>query len=134
MNIKCPDCGTIFEIDDIKLSAITSQIRNSEFDKEVEKRVSSLITDINEKHQLEISAKVSDASLKAKAEIDKIVQQLQAELQTKSETIAKLTSESEKHASDIELAVLKATTDVEKKMELQRIEYEAELRDKQTQL
>lgn len=134
MNVKCPECGSTFELDDMKLASITAQIRDAEFDKEVEKRVKAAIADRDEKHALEISAKVSDASLQAKMEADKEIQRLQAELQAKSETIARLSVESEKHESETELAVMRAVSDVEKRMDAQRLEYEADLREKQTQL
>lgn len=134
MNVKCPECGSTFELDDVKLASITAQIRDAEFDKEVEKRVKAAIADRDEKHALEISAKVSDASLQAKMEADKEIQRLQSELQAKSETIARLSAESEKHESETELAVMRAVSDVEKRMDAQRLEYEADLREKQTQL
>lgn len=134
MNVKCPECGSTFELDDMKLASITAQIRDAEFDKEVEKRVQAALADKDEKHSLEISAKISEASLQAKTEADAIIQKLQSELQSKSETIARLSAESEKHESETELAVMRAVSDVEKRMDTQRLEYEAELREKQTQL
>jgi vacuolar-type H+-ATPase subunit I/STV1 len=115
MNINCPDCGAYFEIDDTKLSSITSQIRDAEFEKEINKRLHEQLSGIEEKHKLEMSAKISETSLNTKEQYDAEIKRLQEELREKSETISKLSAESERHGTDTELAVLKAVSDVEKK-------------------
>lgn len=38
--IKCPNCGQLFTVDEAGFSAILSQVRTKEFDKEIEKRMS----------------------------------------------------------------------------------------------
>lgn len=37
--IKCPECGKIFQIDESAYSKIVSQVRDAEFSKEMEFRV-----------------------------------------------------------------------------------------------
>ena len=36
--IKCPNCGTIFKIDETEYDSIVKQIRDKEFDKEINLR------------------------------------------------------------------------------------------------
>lgn len=48
--IKCPNCKTNFKIDETHYSNILSQIRNNEFEKEIEKR----IIDIEKNHKKEL--------------------------------------------------------------------------------
>ena len=39
--IKCPKCGTVFQINETDYDSIVKQIRDSEFHKEIEARESS---------------------------------------------------------------------------------------------
>ncbi len=43
--IKCPKCGTIFQIDESDYNSIVKQIRDSEFEKEIKKREEHYISD-----------------------------------------------------------------------------------------
>ena len=52
--LKCPHCGKEFSVDDTELSSIISQIRNEEFNKDVETRVTEIKDHFIEKHQLEM--------------------------------------------------------------------------------
>ena len=40
--LKCPHCGQAFTVDDTELSSIIQQIRDKEFEKDIEKRISEL--------------------------------------------------------------------------------------------
>ena len=40
--LKCPKCGSLFQIDDSNYKSIIDQIKNDEFDQEVEKRIKEL--------------------------------------------------------------------------------------------
>ena len=40
--LKCPHCGQAFTVDDTELSSIVQQIRDKEFEKDIEKRISEL--------------------------------------------------------------------------------------------
>lgn len=37
-DIRCPKCGTVFQVDDNDYAAIVAQVRNNEFDKEIARR------------------------------------------------------------------------------------------------
>ena len=41
-DIKCPNCGTTFHVDDTLYAAILEQIRTSEFNKEIERRMAEV--------------------------------------------------------------------------------------------
>ena len=98
MNIKCPHCNKQFSLDSSDASEIISQVRTSEFESEVNRRVSSEVKVAVMESKQDSMAKISDLQIALKQ------------------------AESEK-----ELAVIKAETAL-------RTDYEAKLRDKQTEL
>ena len=63
--LKCPHCGQAFTVDDAELSSIVQQIRDKEFEKDLNSRISEL-----EKH-LSLT-KDSEDLLKAKRIIERI--------------------------------------------------------------
>ena len=97
--INCPKCGTAFKVDETGYAEILKQVRNQEFDDELNKRL-ALETKGNEdaietaiaKTQLEMQQKITDK--------DKKIADLQSSINS---------SETEK-----ELAVTKAVTTIEK--------------------
>ena len=42
--IKCPKCGEVFQVDESGYAEILAQVRNSEFDKEINKKEKRDIT------------------------------------------------------------------------------------------
>ena len=52
--IKCPNCGETFNLDGSELSSIIAQIRNHEFDEEVQRRVEKELSDIQDKHAIDV--------------------------------------------------------------------------------
>lgn len=55
--IKCPKCGTMFQINETDYESIVKQIRNKEFDKEIE------IIEHQHKHDLESAVKIAESSV-----------------------------------------------------------------------
>ena len=41
--IKCPNCGKVFQVDEAGYAAIVSQVRNEQFDKELAARIGDAI-------------------------------------------------------------------------------------------
>lgn len=80
MNLKCPHCNTIFEVDESHYSALLTQVRNAEFDAEIKRRI----------------AELSEVQ-KAKAESDKVKSERRLE-----QTIASKDSEILALKADIE--------------------------------
>ena len=52
--LKCPHCHQAFTVDDMELSSIVQQIRDKEFEKDLNDRVAEKITELLEKHELEL--------------------------------------------------------------------------------
>ena len=53
--LKCPHCGQVFTVDDAELGSIISQIRDAEFEKELDKKTAQMTEHLKEKHDLEIT-------------------------------------------------------------------------------
>ena len=93
--LKCPNCGEIFQIDESSYSNILQQVRNEEFEKELTRRAEEisqrkesemavLRAEQLQAKQLALAEKDAESSAK-----DKIIAELQAQLQA-SETEKKL--------------------------------------------
>lgn len=85
--IKCPNCGTSFTVDDNDYAAILSQVKTREFQEEVERRMKEITGLMDEK------SKVQDQSLKQKYEKslnDKqlLLDRLENKIQRLEDTIA----------------------------------------------
>ena len=61
--LKCPHCGQAFTVDDAELNSIISQIRDSEFNKDLNNRIDELTEHMQEKHELEMEAKENEIRL-----------------------------------------------------------------------
>ena len=55
--LKCPNCGSVFTVDEADYASIVSQIRNSEFEEELNRR----LREINGIHAAEQKAKEAEA-------------------------------------------------------------------------
>ena len=101
--LKCPKCGTTFKVDDTSYADILNQVRNHEFEAELEKRLEQSLHSEKQSHQAEI------AELKAKFE--QASTELKAKLaQSKTEFEAKLAQSK----TEQELAVARATAPIER--------------------
>ncbi len=118
--IKCPNCGEVFSIDESNYASIVSQVRDSEFHSEVERRIGEL-TEQNkaaqqaasalaeQKHQNQLNQKDSEIqSLKdklASAEQQK-ASELTIALSEKEKTISELQNQISQSVSKLQLAVM----------------------------
>ena len=101
--LKCPKCGTTFKVDDTSYADILNQVRNHEFEAELEKRLEQSLRSEKQSHQAEI------AELKDKFE--QASPELNAKLaQNKTEFEAKLAQSK----TEQELAVARATAPIER--------------------
>ena len=53
--IKCPNCGTVFSVNDSDYESIVSQIRTDEFNKSVEDRLHSSEEALRARHEVELA-------------------------------------------------------------------------------
>lgn len=91
--IKCPKCGEVFQIAESDYTAIVQQIRDKEFEKELDRREKQLFSD--NQHLLELSLAKRDAESAEK-------------LSEKEAELASMRSELEKKNTEQELAISKA--------------------------
>lgn len=88
--LKCPHCGQAFTVDDTELSSIVQQIRDKEFEKDIEKRISELKEHMMMTHRLEMEAKENEIKLMSQNEHEKEIQKLKSQLEKATEKSAKL--------------------------------------------
>lgn len=97
--IKCPNCGKIFKIDDGDYASIVSQIKNEEMEKEINFRVKEKEENINKANQLLIKENDDKNQLmidKLNLEIEKLKQyQTQAEKEKQNEISLAVSKEKE---------------------------------------
>ena len=109
--IKCPNCGEVFTIDEASYASIVKQVRDNEFNAEIRSR------------ELDFGRDKENALRIAKAESDKV---LQEQLSKKDSLIQELRSRLEQKDSERELAITKAVAQKdaqlgEKQLEISRL-------------
>lgn len=111
--LKCPHCGQAFTVDDTELSSIVQQIRDKEFEKDIEKRISELKENMMMTHRLEMEAKENEIKLMSQKEYDKEIQKLKSQLDKATEKSAKLQAQLESSEDKKIIAVMEAVKKVE---------------------
>lgn len=121
--IKCPKCGTVFEIDEASYDSIVKQIRDREFDKEINLR--------EEQHKLdkENSIKLAEAHIKEELglklnEKDLEISELKLSLKTKEEQAA---NKVEKEYQEKLNKLLLEITELKNKIQLQESKNELDI-------
>jgi hypothetical protein len=117
--IKCPKCGNVITVDEADYAAIVSQVRNAEFEAEMQRR----INEVQERHKTEQEL----ATEKAKQTFQTQLNQKELELGNKDAEIKRLKSEKDSEITrinnekDLEIARLKSQLekiDAQKKSEI----------------
>ncbi len=158
--LKCPKCGNVFQVDEADYASIVSQVKNAEFDAEVQRRISELHerhkaeqelatakteqtfqTQLNKK-QLELSAK--DAEIEQlKSQLESIEAQKKSELTSalakKDQEIAQLNSTIAQNDTRLQLAVMEERTRAQqtvqkKESEISALRSAVELEKKEAQI
>lgn len=111
--LKCPHCGQAFTVDDTELSSIVQQIRDKEFEKDIEKRISELKDHMMMTHRLEMEAKENEIKLMSQKEYDKEIQKLKSQLDKATEKSAKLQAQLDSSEDKKIIAVMEAVKKVE---------------------
>ena len=70
--IKCPNCGEVFTVNESKYAELLSQVRTAEFDKELHERIKQELTLVEQKALNEQQAKL--------AQKDQEIAQLQSQI------------------------------------------------------
>lgn len=111
--LKCPHCGQAFTVDDTELSSIVQQIRDKEFEKDLENRVSELKEHMIETHKIEMEAKESEIKLKSQETHEKEIQKLKSLLEKANDKAAKLQAQLDSSEDKKKIAVMEAVQKVE---------------------
>lgn len=113
--IKCPKCGTMFQINETDYETIVRQIRNKEFEKEIER--------IHEEHKKDLENQIKLAEISTEKE-------LKEKLNKKELEINNLKNEIELNKKEKDLEINKEKQELEKeiqelnnKLELSKTEY-----------
>ena len=158
--LKCPNCGQVFQVDEADYASIVSQVKNAEFSAEVERRIAELHERQKAEQEL-ATAKTEQSFLKQlnskdlelndkNAEIERLKSQLESiesmkkseltlALAEKDKTIAQLNSTIEQSDSKMQLAIMeernKAQQEVQQKEnEINQLRTSAELEKREAQI
>lgn len=121
--LKCPHCGQAFTVDDTELSSIVQQIRDKEFEKDIEKRISELKEHMMMTHRLEMEAKENEIKLMSQKEYDKEIQKLKSQIEKATDRAVQLQAQLDSSEDKKTIAVMEAV----KKVEDEKRELESQL-------
>lgn len=127
--IKCPNCGQVFEVDQASYADIVKQVRDHEFTREIAERENLLRADKENAVQL--------AEQKTRSELQKLLSEKEAELaslqaENKAEA-ARINSEKQSEISSLKSELEKAQGDKELALERLRSEADKELAQTKSQ-
>ena len=104
--IKCPNCGTIFQVDESEYAQILRQVRDDEFKKELEYRAK----DLAEKKETDLKL----VRMEQEKKLGEIITSKDSELAKKDRMIEQLKMQIAGEKTERELAVSKAVQQKEK--------------------
>ena len=151
--IKCPNCGEVFKVDETGYSAIIEQVRNKEFEKELKKRELSFESDKENAIKLAVAQKERDLSsqiAEKNTEIEKLKTQVEnfennkksaikeviaikeKEIADKKTEIADLQAEVKNKENEKKIAINNAVKDIEK--ERDELNYKLASKDNEIQM
>lgn len=132
--LKCPNCGSVFSVDEADYASIVSQVKTQEFDAEIEARLKEIMKQnklqqeadsmkISQKYQEQLNSKEIELSRKEneivqlQARLEGFDQAKQLEMETEraknKEEIARLKSIIEQNKSNLQVAVLEERNKVQ---------------------
>lgn len=130
--IKCPHCGKQFTVSESEYESVVSQIKNSEFEKEVERR----LHEIEKTHETEVKLKVAETE----RNFEKKLSKAQTEISTLSSELKSVKAESDAKVKEKELEIkskyqdeiskINEAHDSEKKSLVSELEYYKDLKAK----
>ena len=131
--IKCPNCGEVFQVDETVYDKIVKQVRDREFDRELERREELLAS----KNALEIeklTARLSAASTEKKLAVNQANSEKERELAEKDILISKLKGEiaSKDNENKLKTQALKEQYEEKIKLKDEQIEYYRDFKAKQS--
>ena len=122
--LKCPKCGSVFQVDEADYASILSQVKTAEFDAELQRR----LVEIDERHKAEHDL----AAVKTE-------QSFQTQLNKKDRELSEKQAEIERLKSQLQLAAMSERNKVqeavqEKDKEIMKLRSDAELEKREAQI
>lgn len=122
-DITCPNCGTVFSVDDMTYASISKQVRDKEFEKELKSQKDTAVKLVEAKKDQEISelqAKVRSFESEKELAVRKAVDEQQQALSAKDRAIADLQAQlnSQKQAAESEKEAAVRLAEAKKDQEL----------------
>ena len=131
--IKCPNCGEVFQVDETVYDKIVKQVRDREFDRELERR-EELLASKNELEIEKLNARLSAASTEKKLAVNQANSEKERELAEKDILISKLKGEiaSKDNENKLKTQALKEQYEEKIKLKDAQIEYYRDFKAKQS--
>ena len=107
-DLTCPHCGKVFQVDEAEYASIANQVKNKEFDAEVERRMAELHKRIQAEQEL--------AKAKAEQEYQKKLAQKEVELQKQLIEIGDLKNQLKSIGTQKEAELTKALAEKDKEI------------------
>ena len=136
--IKCPNCGQVFQVDESGYAQIVQQVRDQEFNAELNRREKEL----SEKSETEKKLAINEAVRKKEKESDRALEEINSRLAEREQQIAALKAQVLGAETEKKLAVSEALHEKEKELsekknqitvlegKLSNAENESELKEK----
>ena len=129
--IKCPNCGTVFQVDESGYAQIVQQVRDKEFDRELKRREAELAEkkerDLTDKDREidQLKAKLAAAQTERKLAVAEAVQEKEKEISAKITEITALRGQLTSKDAENKLKVqsLKEQHETELRLKDEQIEY-----------
>ena len=138
--IKCPNCGTVFQVDESGYAQIVQQVRDKEFDKELKRREAELAEkkerDLTDKDREidQLKAKLAAAQTEKKLAVTEAVQEKEKEISAKITEITSLKGllNSKDAENKLKVQSLKEQHETELRLKDEQIEYYKDFKAKQS--
>ena len=137
--IKCPKCGTVFQISESDYESIVKQIRDHEFESELHERENRFKKDIESAVKLAESSKdmeIQELKLKLSSleeqTKNKLEKEYESEINKKELEISELKGKLQVQESKMELEIQKIVSEKEKKID--NLSSELELKNKENEI
>ncbi len=129
--IKCPNCGQIFQVDESGYAQIVQQGRDKEFAKELERREQELL----QKKESDLTI----AAMEQEKNYNKQIAEKDSELAEKDKQIERLKAQLEKAGTEMKLAVAEAVQEKDKELsekgtEITKLQNDLELQKREVAL
>ncbi len=129
--IRCPNCGTVFQVDESGYAQIVQQVRDQEFEKELKRRENEIAQ--KQKSDLDL------AKMKQEKEFSAEISKKESELADRDREIERLKAQLEMADTEKKLAVSEAVQEKDRELseragEISKLQSEIELQKKEGEL